>query len=328
MTNLYDLEELNPLITNMPPEVQVQYFQRFGPGLIRPFKRSVLDQLTRRPLPRPLPQVSEQLTAQPGLRLITAQQRAVHPTITAQQVAAVAYQVTKQRLHQQDLALQAQAQDGKDKAQAAAQHFFAQSLRSVGALLLSGLMILGLSLGLITSSDDTEHLNAIATEVSHLATNHSSDTVSLGSNPVVPLSLLADDATQANLTSMVLKGPELLSHEAALQDVGGNCVQTSPQGDPELAEYERILLEHGVVPSDAHSAAIARYYLPEHLSHVDYYVRARTYQPPRTLLQPDYTQLNALQLRDQAGSSAPAQHLAPLFFDPATPLTDLSGREG
>ena len=48
MTNLYDLEELNPLITNMPPEVQVQYFQRFGPGLIRPFKRSVLDQLTRR----------------------------------------------------------------------------------------------------------------------------------------------------------------------------------------------------------------------------------------------------------------------------------------
>ena len=188
-------------------------------------------------------------------------------------------------------------------------------------------MILGLSLGLITSSDDAEHLNAITTEVSHLATNHSSDTVSLGSNPVIPLSLLADNAIKANHTSMVLKGPELLSHEAALQDVGGTCVQTSPQGDPELAEYERILLEHGVVPSDAHSAAIARYYLPENLSHVDYYVRARTYQPPRALLQPDYTQLNALQLRDQAGSSAPAQHLAPLFFDPATPLTDLSGRE-
>ena len=328
MTNLYDLEELNPLITNMPPEVQAQYLQRFGPGLIRPFKRKIILQVMRRKVVRTIPQVPEPCTSTQGLRLITAQQRATHPTITSQQVRYVAYKVTRHCLQQQDLALREQAQDGKDEAQAAAQHGGTQSLRSVGLLLLSGLLFLGLILGLLTPSGAPEQLNAITTEVTHLAASPSYNAVSLSPTTEIPPSVLADNATQANHTLMVLKGPQLLSQELSLQEVGGTCVQTMPQGDPELAAYERLLLEQGVVPIDAHSDAIARYYLPEHLSQVDYYVRARTYQPPRTQLQPDYTQLHALKLRDQAGSIAPEQYLTPLFYDPATPLTDLSGLEG
>lgn len=330
MTNLYDIDELNPLITNMPPEVQVQYLKRFGPSLIRPFKRTVIAQMTKRQAPTPVPQVDEQLTDYQGLRQLTAQQRLADPNIIPQQVAYEAYTATQQCLQAQEAALQGWAQSGQTQTQAAARHFFTQSLCGVGALMSAGLIALGLSLGLIASSSHTEHLNALATQVMNLETAPSYDAVSLTPTFTTYTSVLADQATQANLTTMVLKGPELLNQEAALQDVGGNSVQLQPQADPELASYERLLLEHGVVPLDASSAAIARYYLPEHLSHVDYYMRAHTFQAPSTKLRADCTQLQALKLKDQATDSAAEHHLAPLFNDLVTPLSDLSSshREG
>ncbi len=321
---LYDLEELNPLITNLPPQVQADYLQRFGDSIIRPYKREVLAQLDAQPQATPLPALSERTTSPYGLKLLQAQAHISRHNTNPSLDAAVYFQAQADNLRcvtQQDAQLKAQAEDGTACARASAQAFFLKSAQAVALLWTVCVLCLFIGLGLALTSYDPSELNeAVHARLTALSAYHDQPSSGLGPQ-AVSTSIWADAPLSDSLLTMVLKGSELLAQESALQDLGGTPQQVMPRTDPELEAYERVLLQQGVVPPEADSAAIARYYLPETLQGVDYYQLQPTYQPAR-VLQPNYQELSALRLRDSHAPAEPNERpLVPILSDEVAPLT-------
>lgn len=378
---LFDLEELNPYLTNVPPEEQVELMERLGPEVMRPFKPQVQAHLTSdqaeldgaapaTPLEQECCDITQTLLTPAGQKLLHAKCRlrlaARYPQAAPQEQAALEQQLQ----HELNELTQTAAQQGElpanfffnylndmpapllpQKAAPAPEHtqaptvyqrLLAQTLGTEHAprFMLGGGFIL-LALILLVFRAQVPQSAAIATHLEQL--KHSITlpvpSVRLSSGPQgavltasAPqgavltdsdltasawfLAVWPDETLPQSLERMVLKGPELLEQEARFQDLGGSAQALSTGNyDPERAANEQLLLHYGVVPKDARSAAIARYYLPQRLQASDYYVTNRDFDPhlvSATTWCPNLTALNTPQLRDAVtqGAPEPRLHLA------------------
>lgn len=373
---LFDLEELNPYLTNVPPEEQVELMERLGPEVMRPFKPQVQAHLTSdqaelddaapaTPLEQECCDITQTLLTPAGQKLLHAKCRlrlaARYPQAAPQEQAALEQQLQ----HELNELTQTAAQQGElpanfffnylndmpapllpqkavpapEQAQepSAGQRLLAQTLgtRHAPRFMLGGGFIL-LALILLVFRAQIPPSAAIATHLEQLKHSITLPVPSarLSSDPQGAV-LTASDPTDSDLTAsawclavwpdetlpqslerMVLKGPELLEQEARFQDLGGSAQALSTgSSDPERAANEQLLLHYGVVPKDARSAAIARYYLPQRLQASDYYVTDLNFDPhlvSATTWGPDLTALNTPQLRDAVtqGAPEPRLHLA------------------
>lgn len=383
---LFDLEELNPYLTNVPPEEQVELMERLGPEVMRPFKPQVQAHLTSdqaeldgaapaTPLEQECCDITQTLLTPAGQKLLHAKCRlrlaARYPQAAPQEQAALEQQLQ----HELNELTQTAAQQGElpanfffnylndmpapllpQKAAPAPEHtqaptvyqrLLAQTLgtRHAPMFMLGGGFIL-LALILLVFRAQVPQSAAIATHLEQL--KHSitlpvpsarlssapqgavlTDSAPTDSDPTDSdltdsdltasawcLAVWPDETLPQSLERMVLKGPELLEQEARFQDLGGSAQALSTgSSDPERAANEQLLLHYGVVPKDARSAAIARYYLPQRLQASDYYVTNRDFDPhlvSATTWGPDLTALNTPQLRDAVtqGAPEPRLHLA------------------
>lgn len=373
---LFDLEELNPYLTNVPPEEQVELMERLGPEVMRPFKPQVQAHLTSdqaelddaapaTPLEQECCDITQTLLTPAGQKLLHAKCRlrlaARYPQAAPQEQAALEQQLQ----HELNELTQTAAQQGElpanfffnylndipapllpqkaapapEQAQepSAGQRLLAQTLgtRHAPRFMLGGGFIL-LALILLVFRAQVPQSAAIATHLEQLKHSITLPVPSVRLSPPSHSAVLTDsDPTDSDLTAsawclavwpdetlpqslerMVLKGPELLEQEARFQDLGGSAQALSTGNyDPERAANEQLLLHYGVVPKDARSAAIARYYLPQRLQASDYYVTDRDFDPhlvSTTTWCPNLAALNTLQLRDACtqGAPEPRLHLA------------------
>ena len=383
---LFDLEELNPYLTNVPPEEQVELMERLGPEVMRPFKPQVQahlasdqaeldDAAPATPLEQECCDITQTLLTPAGQKLLHAKCRlrlaARYPLAAPQEQAALEQQLQ----HELNELTQTAAQQGElpanfffnylndmpapllppkaapapEQAQEPTvyQRLLAQTLgtRHAPRFMLGGGFIL-LALILLVFRAQVPQSAAIATHLEQL--KHSitlpvpsarlssapqgavlTDSAPTDSDPTDSdltdsdltasawcLAVWPDETLPQSLERMVLKGPELLEQEARFQDLGGSAQALSTGNyDPERAANEQLLLHYGVVPKDARSAAIARYYLPQRLQASDYYVTDLNFDPhlvSATTWGPDFTALNTPHLRDAVtqGAPEPRLHLA------------------
>lgn len=368
---LFDLEELNPYLTNVPPEEQVELMERLGPEVMRPFKPQVQAHLTSdqaeldgaapaTPLEQECCDITQTLLTPAGQKLLHAKCRlrlaARYPQAAPQEQAALEQQLQ----HELNELTQTAAQQGElpanfffnylndmpapllppkaapapEQAQEPSvyQRLLAQTLGTEHAprFMLGGGFIL-LALILLVFRAQVPQSATIATHLEQLKHSITLPVPSARLSPPAPSAVLTDSDLTASawclavwpdetlpqsLERMVLKGPELLEQEARFQDLGGSAQALSTGNyDPERAANEQLLLHYGVVPKDARSAAIARYYLPQRLQASDYYVTDLNFDPhlvSATTWGPDLTALNTPQLRDAVtqGAPEPRLHLA------------------
>lgn len=381
---LFDLEELNPYLTNVPPEEQVELMERLGPEVMRPFKpqvqlpvpahlTSVQDDPKGAEHAAPMEQeyydISNTLLTPAGQKLLHAKCRLKlserYPQATPQKQAALEQQLKQELTELTQTAAQQGAQQGvlpanfflnylndipapllpqkaapaPEQAQAptAGQRWLAQTLgtRHAPRFMLGGGFILLALIWLVIGTQVTpiadietrlkqlEHTltapvpsTSLSPTPQGAAPTDSSPTSAASTTTAWCIAPWPDEPLAQSLERMVLKGPELLEQEARFQDLGGSAQALSTGNyDPERAANEQLLLHYGVVPKDARSAAIARYYLPQRLQASDYYVTDRDFDPhlvSTTTWCPNLAALNTLQLRDACtqGAPEPRLHLA------------------
>ncbi len=373
---LFDLEELNPYLTNVPPEEQVELMERLGPEVMRPFKPQVQAHLTSdqaelddaapaTPLEQECCDITQTLLTPAGQKLLHAKCRlrlaARYPQAAPQEQAALEQQLQ----HELNELTQTAAQQGElpanfffnylngttapdhppkaapapEQAQAptAGQRWLAQTLITGhatifmmgGGFLLFALLWLVIGTQVTPIADIETRLKqlehtitapvpsaSLSPETQATVPTDSAPTVAAPTTTAWCIAPWPDEPLAQSLERMVLKGPELLEQEARFQDLGGSAQALSTGNyDPERAANEQLLLHYGVVPKDASSAAIARYYLPERLQASDYYVTDRDFDPhlvSTTTWCPNLAALNTPHLRDACtqGAPEPRLHLA------------------
>lgn len=378
---LFDLEELNPYLTNVPPEEQVELMERLGPEVMRPFKPQVQlpvpahltsvqdDPEGAAPMEQEYYDISNTLLTPAGQKLLHAKCRLKlserYPQATPQEQAALEQQLKQELTELTQTAAHQGAQQGvlpanfflnylndtnaPNQAATAApatelaaapttrERLLAQTLITGhatifmmgGGFLLFALLWLVIGTQVTPIADIETRLKqlehtitapvpsaSLSPETQATVPTDSAPTVAAPTTTAWCIAPWPDEPLAQSLERMVLKGPELLEQEARFQDLGGSAQALSTGNyDQERAANEQLLLQYGVVPKDARSAAIARYYLPERLQASDYYVTDRDFDPhlvSTTTWCPNLAALNTPHLRDACtqGAPEPRLHLA------------------
>lgn len=335
----YDLEEISPLNTNMPLEVLAQYVDSYGSTIMRPFTQEVKEQMAKQPQVKPFPELPPRLLTPHGIaqlcaghyeNMMSAEEDLNHlDAKVAAQVKAAAVEQLKLDLKSIDEAQQAYLDEGKAKSQASAQQLYCQSWNAVGAILASGILLTSMAFALLYSTEQAAPLTQI--EVLTQLSKPQPSSPSLGPNTAPPKSLIAqgDETLAQSLERMLDKGAELLAQEARFQELGGNSIMVATEAEAKYADlryYEQVLLTSGVVPLEASSGAIARYYLPEGLQDADYYVESPSFDPAQVTYYHhvlDLKHLHSLRLRDD-DKTVTERKLVAILRDSAAPQSKLN----